>query len=268
LSSVSEPTTVEEAAEVFRHASAEGLTVSIERTGGDVVLSTARLDRILEHEAGDLTATVEAGIRLSTLNARLAEHGQTLPLDPPGDPTVGACLAANLSGPRRHRHGEPRDLVLGMTLVLADGTIAHSGGKVVKNVAGYDLAKLFCGSSGRLGLIARASLRLHPRPDVARTLVVPVGTRADAERVALTVHRSTLEPSAFEVLPQGAIALLFEGSERAVEAQVVSALKLVGGEESDASVWADAPVPAAGAPGPVALLERLRREFDPQGVLA
>ena len=257
-----------EAAGVFRHASAEGLTVSIEREGGDVVLTTARLDRILEHEAGDLTVTVETGVRLSTLNGRLAEHGQMLAFDPPGDPTIGACLAANLSGPRRHRYGEPRDLVLGVTLVLADGTIAHSGGKVVKNVAGYDLAKLFCGSRGRLGLIARASLRLHPRPDAARTLVVPAGTRSDSERVARTVHRSTLSPSAFEVLPNGSIALLFEGSERAVEAQLAEGMRLVGGETADAGVWADAAQPAHDAPAPIALLERLRREFDPQGVLA
>ncbi len=262
-----EPASVEEAAEIFRRASAEGLTVSIERPGGDIRLSTARLDRILEHEAGDLTATVESGIRLSALNERLAEHGQVLALDPPGDPTVGACLAANLSGPRRHRYGEPRDLVLGVTLVLADGTVAHSGGKVVKNVAGYDLAKLFCGSRGRLGLIARASLRLHPRPDAARTLVIPVGTRKDAERVALTVHRSTLSPSAFELLPPSSVALLFEGSERAVEAQVARARKLVGGAEEDASVWAQALPPRHGEPAPPALLERLRGEFDPQGVL-
>ena len=89
-----------------------------------------------------------------------------LALDPPGNPTIGACVAANLSGPRRHRYGTARDLVIGVTVVLADGTIASSGGKVVKNVAGYDLGKLFCGSEGRLGLIARVALRLHPRPEV------------------------------------------------------------------------------------------------------
>ena len=97
-----------------------------------------------------------------------------LALDPPGNPTIGACIAANLCGPRRHRYGTARDLVIGVTVVLADGTIASSGGKVVKNVAGYDLGKLFCGSEGRLGLIARVALRLHPRPEVTRTLAVPV----------------------------------------------------------------------------------------------
>ena len=97
-----------------------------------------------------------------------------LALDPPGNPTIGACIAANLSGPRRHRYGTARDLVIGVTVVLADGTIASSGGKVVKNVAGYDLGKLFCGSEGRLGLIARVALRLHPLPEATRTLAVPV----------------------------------------------------------------------------------------------
>src|SRR5581483_1854477 len=145
-----------------------------EREGGDVVVSLRYLDHVLEHEAGDLTCTVEAGIRLDVLNARLANDRQMLALDPPGNPTIGACLAADLSGPRRHRYGTARDLVLGVTVVLADGTVANAGGKVVKNVAGYDLGKLFCGSAGRLGLIARVSLRLHPRPDSARTLAVPV----------------------------------------------------------------------------------------------
>jgi len=155
LRSVSEIRSVHEAADLFREAVGEGRRVSIEREGGDVVLSTGRLDQMLEHEAGDLTCIVESGLRVRDLNERLAEHGQMLALDPPGNPTIGACLAANLSGPRRHRYGTARDLVIGVTVVLADGTVASSGGKVVKNVAGYDLGKLFCGSEGRLGLIAR-----------------------------------------------------------------------------------------------------------------
>ena len=132
------------------------------RIGDD--LTAAGLNRILEHDPGDLTCTVEAGVRLSELRAALAASGQRLSLDPPGDPTIGALLAQNLSGPLRHRFGAPRDLVLGATLVLADGTIASAGGKVVKNVAGYDLARLVCGSEGRLALIGRASFRLHPVP--------------------------------------------------------------------------------------------------------
>ena len=153
-------------------------------------MSTRYLNRLLEHEAGDLTVTVEAGIHLSALNDRLAEHGQLLALDPPGDPTIGAAIAGDLFGPRAYRYGRARDLVLGVTVVLADGTIANAGGKVVKNVAGYDLAKLFCGSHGRLGLVARASLRLHPRPEASRTLVVSVSTPDDVQTLVHTLIHS------------------------------------------------------------------------------
>jgi glycolate oxidase FAD binding subunit len=185
---------VHEAAEVLTRAAEEGSRVSIGREGGEVVLSTSLLDQVLEHEAGDLTAIVEAGVRVRDLNERLAAVGQMLALDPPGNPTIGACLAANLSGPRRHRYGTARDLVIGVTAVLADGTIASSGGKVVKNVAGYDLGKLFCGSEGRLGLIARVALRLHPRPEVERTLAVPVNWASDAQAKARAILRAALAP--------------------------------------------------------------------------
>jgi glycolate oxidase FAD binding subunit len=224
---------------VLRSASAAGQTVSIERDGGDLVLSTRRLDRVLEHEAGDLTCVVEAGVRLSALREQVGAFGQVFALDPPGDPTLGACLAANLSGPRRHRYGTMRDLVLGVTVVLADGTVASSGGKVVKNVAGYDLGKLFCGSEGRLGLIARLALRLHPLPAVARQLAVDASTLDEAAAKAQALLRSQLVPSAVELLwPEARLAVLFEGSERAVARQLATARALVGGEEDDGSVWA------------------------------
>ncbi len=237
MPSVSEPASVGEAAEVFRRARAEGLTVSIDRPGGDLVLSTRRLDQVLEHEAGDLTCTVEAGIRLSALSRVVAAHGQMLALDPPGDPTVGACIAANLSGPRRHRYGTVRDLLLGVTVVLADGLVASSGGKVVKNVAGYDLGKLFCGSRGRLGLVARASLRLHPLPETSRTLVAPVSSPEDAHGKAQAILRSSLVPSAVDLLWPGRLAVLLEGSARAVAAQLQAARQLVGGDEGGEEVW-------------------------------
>jgi glycolate oxidase FAD binding subunit len=260
---------------------------------------------VLEHEAGDLTASVEAGIRLSVLNARLAEAAQMLALDPPGDPTVGACVAANLSGPRRHGYGAPRDLVLGVTVVLADGTVASSGGKVVKNVAGYDLSKLFCGSAGTLGLIARVSLRLHPLPAAERTLTVT--------RLAQLVHFSTLVPSAVDLVwragGDSALVLLFEGSEEGATGQVEAARQLLGGKEAGAVVWDDVralqsqaltripfaprdlvallerhgealvrpgvgsayvlePAPDSTDPATIRLLERVRAAFDPDGVLA
>jgi FAD/FMN-containing dehydrogenase len=237
LPSVSEVTGVRDAAEVIGRAAAAGVTVSIERDGGEVVVSTARLDRFVEHEAGDLTCTVEAGIRLSELNRRLAEQGQMLALDPPGDPTIGACIAANLSGPRSHCYGGPRDLLLGVTVVLGDGLVANSGGKVVKNVAGYDLGKLFCGSEGRLGLVARASLRLHPLPAVARTLVVPVSEPGEARRLLGALARSQLVPSAVDLLWPGKLCVLFDGTTRAVEAQFATARALLGGGAGDP--WAE-----------------------------
>jgi glycolate oxidase FAD binding subunit len=223
------PASLEEAASILAAASADGRPL---RIGED--LSTAGLDRVLEHEAGDLTCTVEAGIRLSTLREALAAGGQRLSLDPPGDPTIGACLARRLSGPLSHRFGTPRDLVLGVTLVLGDGTISSSGGKVVKNVAGYDLGKLVCGSEGKLALIARVSLRLHPLPRDSATLVVQ---SENTPAVVHTLRRSQLQPSALDVLHPGRVAVLFEGSARAVAAQVATAGTLVGGVEGDATVW-------------------------------
>ena len=308
MPSVSEIGSVQDAADVLARASAEGSTVSIGREDGDVVLSTARLDRVLEHEAGDLTTIVEAGVRVRDLNERLAEAGQVLALDPPGNPTIGACVAANLSGPRRHRYGTARDLVIGVTVVLADGTIASSGGKVVKNVAGYDLGKLFCGSEGRLGLIARVALRLHPRPVAARTLVTHAeSARALAEKTR-TILRAPLAPSAVDVIWPGRLAVLFEGAPRAVGEQLATAQSLVGGAE-DGRIWdevaarqsvargkmlfppgelistlagldegvirvaagvAYVPTPVADPRDSVeiALAERVRAAFDPAGVLA
>ncbi len=266
-------------------------------------MSEGPLDRILEHEAGDLTCTVEAEIRLSALRQALARHGQMLALDPPGDPTVGACLAANLSGPRRHRYGTMRDLVIGATVVLGDGTVASSGGKVVKNVAGYDLAKLLCGSEGRLGRVVRLSLRLHPVPEATATVVAP----ADPDR-ALAVLRSGLTPSAVDLHWPDRLALLFEGSARAVAAQVQAARELIGGKPAGEEVWVDAaerqaaaegrisfapgsladvlaaeveavvrvaagvayvahPVADPRDPAEIALVERIRAMFDPAGVL-
>jgi len=238
---------VEEASAALAAAHAEGRRL---RIGSE--LTTDGLTRVLEHDPGDLTCTVETGVRLSELQATLAATGQRLSLDPPGDPTIGALLAQNASGPLRHRFGAPRDLVLGTTLVLGDGTIANAGGKVVKNVAGYDLARLVCGSEGRLALIARASFRLHPLPKATQTLVVETG---DAAVVVASLLRSQLQPSALDVLHPGRVAVLFEGSERAVAAQVASARELVGGSEADTSPWDESRGRQAAAPA--------RMRFDP-----
>jgi len=191
---------------------------------------------ILEHEPGDLTCIVDGELRLSVLNAALAAHGQRLSLDPPGDPTLAACLLDDLSGPLAHRFGTMRDLVIGVTVVLPDGLRASSGGKVVKNVAGYDLAKVFCGSRGRLGSVERLALRLHPVPVAARTASVAVDWSA--------FHRTQLAPSAVDIAG-GVMHVLFEGSPAAVDAQ----LRAAGGVESEP--WAELRARQASLPGRV-----------------
>jgi glycolate oxidase FAD binding subunit len=180
---------------------------------------------ILEYEPGDQTVIADGAMHLDELAPLLAERGQRLSLDPPGSPTLAQCLLEDLSGPLRHRFGTMRDLVLGVSVVLPDGTRASSGGKVVKNVAGYDLGKLFCGSRGRLGSVERLALRLHPRPAAARTIVI------DGSRWGW-LARSQLVPSAVDLL-EGELHVLFEGSARSVEAQ----LRDLGGEECDR--WAE-----------------------------
>ena len=150
-----------------------------------VDLETSGLDRIAEHNVGDFTAVLDAGVRLADAQAAFAAERQMLALDPPlgasDGATVGGMVATADSGPLRHRYGGVRDLIVGITVVLSDGTVAKAGGKVIKNVAGYDLAKLFAGSYGTLGLIASASVRLHPLPDANATAV---GSSGDPERLA------------------------------------------------------------------------------------
>jgi glycolate oxidase FAD binding subunit len=137
-------------------------------------VDTTGLDRIVAHNAGDFTAVLEAGVRVDEAQAVFAREGQWLALDPSPGGTIGGLFATADSGPARHRYGGPRDLIIGATVVLSDGTIASSGGTVIKNVAGYDLAKLFTGSRGTLGVIASVAVRLHPRP--ARTATITAET--------------------------------------------------------------------------------------------
>ncbi len=180
---VVEPGSADELARVLRCANAAGLSV-VPRGGGtklgwgnppqgaDLVLSTARLDQVLEHAWADMTATVEAGSTVGRFQQTLGEHRQRLALDPlwPERATIGGILATNDSGSFRVRFGALRDLIIGITLALPDGTLAKSGGKVVKNVAGYDLPKLATGSLGTLGVITQAIFRLYPLPHEVRSV--------------------------------------------------------------------------------------------------
>jgi glycolate oxidase FAD binding subunit len=178
------PANTQQASEILCYANENGLTVT--PTGGNtkqawgnpaktnIRLSLTRLNRVLEHPWQDLTCTVQSGCTWATLQQKLAKHGQFVALDPlwPERATVGGILATNDSGALRHRYGSLRDLVIGMTLVLADGTTARTGGKVVKNVAGYDLCKLLTGSFGTLAVITEATFRLHPLPQHTQTFTV------------------------------------------------------------------------------------------------
>jgi glycolate oxidase FAD binding subunit len=223
------PASVAEASAVLRAATEHDLTVVPRGSGSkldwgaaprrcDLVVDTLRLDQVLEHAAGDLVARVQAGVSLERLGEILGGAGQQLALDvapglpgpdgadgaarngsSPGGGTVGGTLATGAAGPRRLRYGTPRDLVIGVTVIRADGIVAHSGGKVVKNVAGYDLGRLFTGSFGTLGLIVEVVFRLHPRPATAAYVTLECAGAADAHRAVAAAAASVLAPSAIEI---------------------------------------------------------------------
>ncbi|MGH7331838.1 MAG: FAD-binding oxidoreductase [Candidatus Rokuibacteriota bacterium] len=170
------------------------------RTG--IVLGLARLDRLVEHEPGDLTATVQAGMTVERLQTALRERGQWLSLDPPDADraTLGGVIAANASGPRRHLYGTARDQLIGITVVTAEGALVRGGGKVVKNVAGYDLPKLFVGSYGTLGVIVELTVRLRPLPEVERWVRIRFDHLKDAGVAVRAIMGADLIPTAIELL--------------------------------------------------------------------
>ncbi len=167
----------------------------------DVVVSIERLNQVIEHAVGDLTVTVEAGTKLADLQAILAKSGQFLPLDPasPESATIGGIIATADAGSLRQRYGGVRDLLLGITFVRADGQIAIAGGRVVKNVAGYDLMKLFTGSYGTLSAICQATLRVYPLPEASITVVL-TGNVENLTQAAKTLRASALTPAKFDLL--------------------------------------------------------------------
>jgi glycolate oxidase FAD binding subunit len=258
------PASTEEAAAVLRVAAAHELTV-VARGGGsrlswgtpapcDLVVDTGRMSGVAEHAAGDLVARVRAGTPMGDVATVLAQAGQEIALDVPDDATVGGVVASGLAGPRRLRYGTPRDLLIGITIVRADGTVAKSGGKVVKNVAGYDLGKLLAGSAGTLGLITEVTFRLHPLPAArayvtAEYLAVPVACDAIA-----AAANSPLVASAVELCradPGGPIrvGVLLEGSAEGVESRAERMAGLLGPGEVAAQPpawWPGAPRAGSG----------------------
>jgi glycolate dehydrogenase FAD-binding subunit len=208
---VVEPGSVQEISDVMKLAASEGLAVAPRGSGTkthigdpprrlDLIVSTARMNEVLEHTPGDQIVRLEAGVKLEDLQEHVSGSDQMLAIDPPeSGATIGGIVAANSSGPRRYRYGTIRDLIIGITVVLQDGTVAKAGGKVVKNVAGYDLSKLFTGSLGTLGIIANANFRLHPRPEAARTVAVEVAGPQQAQAAAQAIVHSQIEATAVEL---------------------------------------------------------------------
>jgi glycolate oxidase FAD binding subunit len=254
---VVEPGNEQELAKVLKLADAAGLAV-IPRGGGtklewgnrparaDVILSTARLNRVIEHAWADLTVSVEAGCTIAKLQETLAKHGQRLALDAlwAERATVGGVLSTNDSGALRLRFGSLRDLVIGVTVALADGTVASSGGRVVKNVAGYDLPKLVTGALGTLGVITRAIFRLHPLPKEMRTISCVTTDVAEAERLVLAIQNSKLAHSALQICcgreMQPRVDVLFEGTEAGLTAQLEHVTGMIGAagvSDADGTTW-------------------------------
>jgi glycolate oxidase FAD binding subunit len=255
---VAAPESTEEAAAVLTEAAARKLAVVVRGAGTkmdwgyppervDLIVDTRRLSGIVEHAAGDLITVVRAGTTMGELADGLA--GQQLALDAAPDATVGGTVAVNTSGPRRMLYGTTRDLLIGITVVRPDGKVARAGGKVVKNVAGYDLGKLFTGSYGTLGMITECAFRLHPRP--AASAVVRRRFADPAEAVA-AVLAAQVVPSALEIdAPPGGdaeVAVLVEGSAAGVRERAAALAKLLGGETEEGlpGWWGAPPWPAGG----------------------
>jgi len=239
---VAEPADANELASTLQAASRDK-QITVLRGGGtklgwgrpaaaiDLVVSTAKLNTLLVHRHGDMTATAHAGVSLAQFNRELARHGQWLPIDSAFDAaTIGGIVATNDSGPVRHRYGTPRDLLIGVTLALTDGRIVKAGGHVVKNVAGYDLGKLASGSFGTLAAIVDATFKLLPIPQASATLDASYDDGEVLARDVMQVSTSQLEPMAFDVMLDGGqyrLRLLFASSPEAVSAQIESAQRLL-----------------------------------------
>jgi glycolate oxidase FAD binding subunit len=256
---VVEPATAEEVAKVLKSANDVGLAVAA-RGGGskigwgnrpqrcDLVLSLVRMNKVVEHAASDLTVSVEAGCTVGELQKVLGSQRQRLALDPlwPERATVGGVLATNDGGSLRIRFGALRDLIIGITLALPDGTLAKSGGKVVKNVAGYDLPKLATGALGTLAVITDAVFRLHPVFPETRSLTVPMKDAGEANKFVLAVLDSKLAFTGLQVRTGREqpfeVDIRFEGTEAGVTGQCGDLAKLAG-----ATTVADAKSDAWGA---------------------
>lgn len=241
------PTSTAEVAEVMRAAAAAGESVVPTGAGtklgwgnppttADLLLDLSALDQVSEHASGDLIATVGAGTPLTRLNEHVAAADQRLALDEtvPGA-TVGGTLATNTSGPLRMFAGTMRDLLIGVTMVRADGVVAKTGGKVVKNVAGYDVGKLLIGSMGTLAVVTEATFRLHPVPRARRWVSVAARDAAHAAELTQAVLHSQTVPAALEVDATAGstqVSVLLEGRPEGVAGRTAALTELLPGSET------------------------------------
>jgi glycolate oxidase subunit GlcD len=240
---VIEPSSFEEASECLHIASLNGWRVSFSNTHKtEIIISTERMNRIISHEPSDLVATVEAGCSLSTFNQQLSQKGQWLPIESNG--TIGSIVATGVPNPLSFGYGRVRSQVLGMRVALSDGRIIKAGGRVVKNVAGYDLCKLFTGSHGTLGLILETTFKLKPLPEKDSTVVVRAddfiplieGAKKIIFEPLLPVAVELLSPKAFEkieTIAKFALLIRFIGSEKTVSYQVGRASEIFKGHSID-----------------------------------
>ena len=247
LPDVLAPATLGEAAEVMRERAARGASITFVGGGTDLgygnpperidtLLKTEKLTSIVEYRPSDQVVTVEGGLTLAALQRRLKTKKQRLALDPPrpDSATIGGLLSTNGYGPLRTRFGTLRDLIVGISIVRADGALARGGGKVVKNVAGFDLPKLMVGSLGTLGLIATATFRLHPLPERREWHVVTARSLQEVRTLCRALVDRRLEPSAVVALEAYSVYVLFEGFAASVESQgarlAVAARDLLGAD--------------------------------------
>ncbi|MDE9367590.1 FAD-binding oxidoreductase [Luteipulveratus sp. YIM 133132] len=243
------PQSTAEVADVMKDAAAQRLSVVVRGAGtkltwgapprsADLLLDLGGMSRVLEHEAGDLIVSAQAGTPLAELQRIVGRTDQRLGVDEvvPGT-TLGGLVATNVSGPRRVALGTVRDLLIGVTVVRADGVVARAGGKVVKNVAGYDLGKLMVGSYGTLAVITEATFRLHPAPEASVWSHVQCGSPADATDLVAAVVDSQIVPAAVEIDAERGhctVSVLVEGTRSGVE-QRSAAAGLIGAPAARAS---------------------------------
>jgi glycolate oxidase FAD binding subunit len=254
------PANLDELSEMIQMASLENWSVISAGAGtwlemgnapakADLIVSTSRMNRVLEYEPADLTATVEGGATLEAFNLAAMANNQFIPLDSFGDPasTLGAIVATSSAGPMRCAYGTPRDWVIGMRVVQADGRITKAGGKVVKNVAGYDLCKLYTGSFGTLGIIGELCFKLRALPSAERSLAIFGRTHQELSDIVARFLDSDVSPTAVEIVSNGntvpggasgpALVVRFLNDQEAIDVQSADAIRLAGG---DAEVVLDA----------------------------